>query len=113
MTTASPVDTGSAANPEALVLVKFHWDCGRMGDVRGMFVTTKAQLEAGYDREVYFGEILGKHSEVYGKLERGDIEIVTEDQAFLQQLVKHVGTELGGYNPLSYFREDKDEDDNG
>lgn len=70
-----------------------------------MFVADKAELEAAYGKQVYFGEILGKHSSIGGVLEPHDITIVNEDQAFLAELVEKVGCTMGGYNPLSYLQE--------
>lgn len=92
------------------VLVRFHWDCGRQGDVEGIFVTTKEELERNYDKSVYFGEILGKHSEVYGTLDRKDITVESEDQDFIDQLVLILGTHIGGYNPLDAINSDDEEE---
>lgn len=86
------------------VIAKFFWDCGRMGEVDGLFITTKEALEAAYEKEVYFGEILGKHSEVYGTLDREDITILTEDQDFIEKFIEIMGDgTVSGYNPLSYI----------
>lgn len=98
--------TDAITNPNDNILVKFRWDCGRMGKVEGMFITTRAALADGYGKQVYFGEILGKHSEVYGPLEKGDITIVTEDQEFLAKMIEYVGYEVSGYNPFSYMNQD-------
>lgn len=92
------------------VLVRFHWDCGRQGDVEGIFVTTKEILEYNYGKRVYFGEILGKHSEVYGTLDRKDITVESEDQDFIDQLVLILGTHIGGYNPLDAINSDDEEE---
>ena len=54
-------------------LWKFHWDCGRAGDVEGLFIATEEEVENLIGSEVYFGEILGKHSEVYGTVEKGHL----------------------------------------
>lgn len=91
------------------ILVRFHWDCGRMGDVSGLFITTDEALNKGYDKRVYFGEILGKHSEVYGTLERKDIEYVSEDQEFIEKLEALLGTDISGYNPLDYINDEEEE----
>lgn len=91
------------------ILVRFFWDCGRMGDVDGLFVTTKADLARAYDKRVNFGEILGKHSDVSGTLERSDIEIVSEDQIFIEQLTHLLGNHLSGHNPLDYIRDEEEE----
>lgn len=94
-----------------LVLVRFFWDCGRMGDVEGLFVTTEEALEKAYGKRVYFGEILGKHSEVYGTLDREDITLVTDDQDFITRIVDLLGSDLSGYNPLDKIEEGQDEEE--
>jgi hypothetical protein len=94
------------------VIAQFYWDCGRMGEVDGLFVTTKEALEAAYGKEVYFGEILGKHSEVYGTFNESDITILTEDQDFITKFIEIMGDdEISGYNPLSYLNEEDEETD--
>ena len=82
------------------VLVRFRRDCGRMGEVEGLFVTTRKTLEAAYGIEVCFGEILGKHSDIYGTLAPSDFTLVCDDQPFIDQLVSYVGEDISGHNPL-------------
>lgn len=86
-------------------LYNFHWDYGRNGDVRGIFVAEESDVAVAIGRQIYFGEILGKHSEVYGTLEAKDIEIKTDDQDFIEKFIKFIGTSTG-YNPLDYINED-------
>ena len=94
------------------VIVDFCWDCGRMGDVEGLFVTTKETLQAALGKEVYFGEILGKHSEIYGTLEKDDVEILTDDQEFIEKFIEIMGDgTISGYNPLEYISYDDDDED--
>lgn len=94
------------------VLAQLHWDCGRMGDVEGLFVTTVDELEKAYGREIYFGEILGKHSEICGPLERDEITIKSDDQEFIDKLVSIIGSErISGYCPLDYFQDEEEDDD--
>lgn len=93
------------------VLVRFFWDYGRMGEVDGLFVTTKEELEKAYGKRVYFGEILGKYSEVYGTLDQEDIEVLSEDQIFIDQLTQLLGDHLSGYNPLDNLEEGQDEEE--
>ena len=94
------------------VIAQFYWDCGRMGDVEGLFVCNKKDLEAAYGKEVYFGEILGKHSEVSGTFNEGDITILTEDQDFIAKFIEIMGSgDISGYNPLSYLNEEVEEAD--
>jgi hypothetical protein len=94
--------------------MKFYWDCGRMGCLRGKFVVNQDE----YDRlmglvgkQIYFGEVLGKHSEIYGKLKAEDLEMVCDDQAFLKK-AQELGVDLdSGFNPLNDADEDEDEDE--
>lgn len=85
------------------ILVRFSWDAN-YGMVEGLLVTTHDTLEKLYDKEIYFGEILGKHSEVYGKLIEDDFEVISEDQHFIEAFEQNVGDSFG-YNPLEYIEE--------
>lgn len=88
------------------VLAKFYFDCGRMGDLEGLFIADKEDIEAAIGKGVYFGEVLGKHSEVYGTLDPGDINIVSEDQSVVGVLLGIFGSgSISGFNPLSYIEE--------
>lgn len=89
-------------------LYKFHWDCGRMGDVSSVFIAESKDLESAIGKTVYFGEILGKHSEVYGTLDDEDIEVITEDKEVIY-IVDRYGLE-NGYNPLDYIREQEEQE---
>lgn len=83
---------------------RFYWDCGRMGYISGVFVSTKEEIEQAIGKHLYFGEVLGKFSEVYGDLESKDIEFITDDQDFIDKVIKY-GL-LSGYNPLEYISEE-------
>lgn len=83
-------------------LWKFHWDCGRSGDVRGLFVASEKEIEEAVGKRVWFGEILGKHSEVYGTLERNDVKKIEVDSDSIENLIPHLGKSWSGYNPLGY-----------
>lgn len=85
-------------------LYSFFWDCGRMGEVEGLFVSDKKIVENNIGREVYFGEILGKHSEVVGTLDEEDVTIISEDQEKIDWLVGIMGhVTISGFNPLEYM----------
>ena len=56
------------------VLAQFFWNCGSNGDIEGLFIAEKHKIEAAYGKHVYFGGVLGKHSEIYGDLDEGDSE---------------------------------------
>jgi hypothetical protein len=95
-------------------LYKFHWDCGRMGDVDGVFIAESEDVDAAVEggAKIYFGEILGKHSEISGTLEGKDLTALSDDQAFIDQLVAVFGGAwtICGYSPLDYVA-DVSEDD--
>lgn len=88
-----------------LKLYKFFWDCGRSGNVAGLFVGDDQKVISAIGSAVYFGEILGKHSEIYGELGYEDLEVVSDDQEKIAWLVEIMGGRtISGYNPLSYIR---------
>ena len=43
-------------------LYEFYWECGRQGDLTGVFIADSESVAALLDKEIYFGEVLGKHS---------------------------------------------------
>lgn len=78
-------------------LWSFYWDYGRQGEVEGIFKATEEEVENAIGKEVFFGEILGKHSEVYGELEREDFTLESSDPIVVMNAVE------SGYNPLEYL----------
>lgn len=93
-------------------LYKFFWDCGRSGYLEGLFVATEEEIQQLKGQTVYFGEVLGKHSDVYGTIDDGDIEEVTSDQHTINTLVKYAGhATICGYSPFDYYEPDDEEDD--
>jgi len=85
-------------------LYRFYWDCGRQGDVRGIFVANEADVQGAVGRRVNFGEILGKHSEIAGILDMKDLEVITDDPNFIAWF-EHYKCETG-YNPMEYLRDE-------
>ena len=86
---------------ENLGIYKFNKDFGRAGALSGVFVQSKDFVDKIIGCEVYFGEVLGKYSEVYGEIKSSDILLVTENQEFVKMF-----QELGlstGYNPFDYY----------
>lgn len=77
---------------------KFHFYCGRMGSLKGVFVEDERLVEQCIGKEIYFGEVLGKHSEVYGPLEISDLTKVTDDPEIIR-LIKDNDLETGT-NPI-------------
>jgi hypothetical protein len=75
-----------------------------MGDLQGLFVATQEEVDAAIGEDIYFGEILGKHSEVFGELYQDDIRLVSEETDKIEWLMKVLDTDgtISGYNPLEY-----------
>lgn len=45
-------------------IYKYYLDCGRVGEVFGVFVEDDENIKKSIGTNIYFGEILGKHSEI-------------------------------------------------
>ena len=59
----------------------------------------------GSDKEVYLGEIGGKHSEVYGTLESNDWKIISENQDDIEAFGRLVGNNIGAFMMTEKIRE--------
>jgi hypothetical protein len=62
--------------------------------------------------KVYFGEVLGKHSEIYGPIETSDIELVTSDPSAVKMFLDNdlsTGFNPFDYNSIDYKLEDNPE----
>lgn len=94
-----------------LNLYSFYVDCGRMGSLDGLFIATQEQIDNAFGKHMYFGEVLGKHSEVQGELEASEIELISSDQDKVLWLYELLGSDVSGFNPLSYISDDDDEAD--
>ena len=83
-------------------LYYFEADFGRMGTIDGIFVADDKKVKGAIGKTAYFGEILGKHSDIAKKLEEKDFLVATTDQNFISYFVKIFGKHATGYNPLDY-----------
>ena len=87
----------------AKAVYKFSWDCGRQGTLEGVFVEKKSNMKKVVGQHVYFGEVLGKHSEIQGVVEDSDIVLVSDDPAVVQ-IFEDNDISIG-YNPYEYFKD--------
>ncbi len=94
-------------------IYKLEWDFGRMGDLSGVFVANKADVKRLITNktEIYFGEVLGKHSEVYGCIEKKHLKLVTDNEEFIELFIKYDLS--NGYNPFDYLDEDGMDEEDG
>ena len=94
-------------------LYSFYVDCGRQGSLDGLFIATQEEVDKAIGKEVYFGEVLGKHSDVQGTLEAHEITLVSTDQDKVEWLLGLLGTCVSGLNPLEYISQDDEDYDEG
>jgi len=92
-------------------LYSFYADCGRMGSLDGLFIATQEEVDKAIGKHMYFGEVLGKHSEVEGTLEAKEITLVSDDQDKVEWLLGILGYSVSGFNPLEYISDDSEEED--
>lgn len=83
-------------------LYRFEWDCRRMGTLQGTFIAEEKDVADAIGKHVYFGEVLGKHSDIHGDLSAEDFKVLTEDRDFIEKAAKY-GLAGTGYNPLDYL----------
>lgn len=71
-----------------------------MGTLSGLFLAKKELVDAliSTGLQVYFGEVLGKHSEVYGPIDETDITEVTSDPTVVG-IFEEFDLETG-FNPM-------------
>lgn len=93
---------------EERYLWKFKWDCGRNGVVEGLFVATVGEILDAVGKHIYLGEVLGKHSEVFGEFEDGDYIQINLDSETIEKVAAVLGDTWSGYNPLHYIGEDSE-----
>ena len=86
-------------------LYKFYWDCGRNGEVKCVFVSTDEEIVENIGKQVYFGEILGKHSEIFGTLDEKDLEKIDLDEETINKVSAILGSTWSGHNPLLHISE--------
>lgn len=80
-------------------LWKFEWD-SNYAFIGGLFVATDEEVQNLIGKEVFFGEYEGKHSEVYGTIEEGEITLVSDNPIVVEALGNF------GLNPLEFLEED-------
>lgn len=66
-------------------LFKMNFDCGRNGNLEGVFIADTEDVKYLVENNisVYFGEVLGKHSDVSGCVDESEISLITSDENIL------------------------------
>lgn len=76
------------------------------GTIEGIFVEETDKITSILGKSINFGDVLGKHSEVIGEIEVGDISLVTEDPQAVA-IFERYNMETG-YNPFYYLNDDEE-----
>lgn len=81
-------------------LFKMDFDCGRMGSLEGVFVADIEDVEYLVNNKIsiQFGEVLGKHSDISGRVDESEIKLITSDENVIK-IVEEYELE-SGYNPF-------------
>lgn len=88
-------------------IYKMNIDCGRMGNLEGVFVADTVDMKKLIKDggTVYFGEVLGKHSDIAVEMEKNFFTEVTTNQEFIDLFEKYdLAT---GFNPFDYINEEE------
>lgn len=101
-----------------LGLFVFRRGFGRMGNLSGLFTADRELVKSCFGKSAYFGEVLGKHSDIDIILHPNDFH---EIENFSQEELRVLGSKicgvkddcspctLSGYNPINYIVADDDE----
>lgn len=92
-------------------LYSFCLDYGRSGDLEGLFVAEESEISDIINKEVCFGEVLGKHSWVIAEMEESMFSVIDIPQEIINVLEEKIGKTISGYNPLEYCKRSKKEED--
>ncbi len=74
----------------------------RDGSLEALFFAPHSKIAEASGKTVYFGDKLGKHSDVTVKFDELDVTLVTDDPALIAAMHILFDEEFG-YNPLDYI----------
>lgn len=79
-------------------LWKFQWDSD-YAFIGGLFSATDEEIKSLIGKRIYLGEYEGKHSEVYGTVDKEDIALVSDNPIVVEAIGDF------GINPLWFLEE--------
>lgn len=88
-------------------LYRYIENFGGSGTVEGLFIVDSIDVAKAVGKEIYLGEVLGKHSDVVTYLPEESIELITEEQKFIAdlRLLFDDDETISGINPIEYASE--------
>lgn len=96
-------------DPETCGLYRFSFDCGRHGELEGLFFATKEEIKSLVGRTAYFGEVLGKHSDIEGELEEDMFQLLDIGIEAKRELLTKIGCNVSGYDPRDFVDDSEDD----
>ena len=84
-------------------LWKFEWT-GGYSLIGGIFKATDEEVESIIGKHLYLGEVDGKHSDVYGTIERNEITLISDNPIVVEAVPTF------GYDPVEYIKEQEDDE---
>jgi hypothetical protein len=83
-------------------IYKMNCSVGRMGDLEGVFIAKKEHVKFLIDKElpIYFGEVLGKHSDIVCTVKDRELTLITDDPTVIEMFTQH--QLYSGYDPFDY-----------
>ncbi len=92
----------------AEAIYRLNWD-GYYGQIHGIFIAKKEDVDAARGKTAYLGEWLGKHSEV--EIEIDELKMVTDDPIAVEFFRQYkLSTGVNPLNYLDYSEEDEDDE---
>ena len=88
-------------------LYKFYLDYGRQGELEGLFIADERDVIDIIDQEVFFGEVLGKHSDVSAVMDEDMFTVIDVPEETLKTLEKELGSTWSGFNPIDIYKEEE------
>ena len=90
-------------------LYKFSKWFGRNGTLEGTFIAEENSVNSLIKEGalIYFGEVLGKHSEVSCVIKSEDVTQLNASDNTINELLSQIGNTVSGYNPFNYLEEEE------
>ena len=79
---------------------KLNFNCGRNGNLEGVFIAKKTHVKLLIENsfDVYFGEVFGRHSEVYGNIDDKELVMISDEPQVIKIVEDYKLS--SGYNPF-------------
>jgi hypothetical protein len=82
-----------------------------MGFLEGIFIASQEDIDNILGEEIWFGEVLGKHSDIHGTLTEEDLTLKSDDQEFITKMIEIFGAgTISGFNPFDYWERVNDDE---